>query len=725
LQDFESLHALVQRALASQHVDVIASAADTVNMNADVFGAMGILNDLVMGLCNRQRNLRSRAPLDQTLLLSLTRLIERCQIQASNFKSLATDLALCEQQVSTAACSPASDNMVLANAGVITSDVNIDRILVSGNTMDEQLMARLFSAIVERCVKQISTQTTNLVTPSRWFTQLRAFDRTHFDRLSQNLLTKLAGNAGLEQIRILLTALVGSNCMEISVALQAWDRRVDAISSTNEAAAARLSLAALQVFLPRSNRTDSCLSVEAYRFKLAQSYICRERASSMLRFLKQALSGSADLTNLARLGPFQDMIRVYAVKHLPDLMDALSIGPNMVVKSQNVRIVVQNLLDLPANQLNDADDDLSSIMKLVDEYSLPLCKAALKCLLPDIVPCLGSSQSSRSITTAFKEIIELGNPLWAQLISAIPTDAVDELHRWGLEVTLHSITQLLSTIQTDELPELDIMSSRMSVTALTAQYISFRDTCDYSSLIEGFAAFNNILEQVDMHQEGRIRGVCTWLDMSIRIIATIIITTSTQAELSSLQQRGRLLCVCCQLLSNTQLQAQQLLSTDLFDISCLLASALNPDQLASVARLLPPAKRLDARVEFILGVQRPASSWLVLASRIPATHATSSPTILQGAFQTTCRTSQPPTPVQRSSSQTAALGGGLQSPGSSQPKTPTISTPQNRTSGALAHELKYGLFAMRPWEMMPDPTTNAGLNDASLSLTMFAARRGI
>jgi len=725
LQDFESLHILVQRALASQYVDVIASAADTVNMNADVFGAMGVLNDLVMNLCNRQRSLRSRVPLDRTLLLSVTRLVERCQMQGSNFKSLAIDLALCEQQVSTAACSPASDNVVLANAGVINSDADIDRILVSGNMMDEQLMARLFSATVERCVKQISTQTTDLVTPSRWFSQLRAFDRAHFDRLSQNLLTKLAGNAGLEQIRILLTALVGSNCMEISVALQAWDRRVDAISSTNEAAAARLSLAALQVFLPRSNSADSCLSIEGYRFKLAQSYICRERASSMQRFLKQALSGSADLTNLARFVPFQDLLRVYAVKHLPDLMETLSVGPNMAVKSQNVRVVMQNLLDLPTNQLDGADDDLSSIMKLVDEYSLPLCKAALKCLLPDNAPCLGSSQSSSSITTAFKEIIELGNPLWAQLISAIPTDAVDELHKWGLELTLHSLTQLVSTIQTENLPESDIMSSRMSVTALTAQYISFRDTCDYSSLIEGFAAFNDILEQVDMNQEDRIRGVCTWLDVSIRMIATIIITASTQAELSGLQQRGRLLCVCCQLLSNTQLQAQRFLSTDLFDMSCLLASALNPDQLASVARLLPPAKRLDARVRFILGVQRPASSWLVLASRVPTTNATSSPTILQGAFQTTSRTSQPPTPVQRSSSQTAALGGGLQSPGSSQPRTPTISTPQNRTGGGLAHELKYGPFAMRPWEMMPDPTTSAGLNDASLSLTMFAARRGI
>jgi len=725
LQDFESLAALIRGSSTSKYAESLASAADTVNMNAEVFGAMGVLNDLVLNLCDRQRTLRSKLPFDRAFLLSLTRLAEHCQLSASVTKSLAADLAVCEQHVSSAACSPASDNMVLANAGIVNSDADIDRILLSGNTMDEQLMARLFSSIVERCVKQISTNATDLVTPSRWFTQLRAFDRAHFDRLSQNLLTKLAGNAGLEQIRVLLTALVGSNCMEINVALQAWDRRIEAISSTNEAAAARLSIAALQVFLPRPTSADHFFSVEGYRFRLAQTYVCRERAPSMIRFLKQSLSGSTDLTNLLSLENFQDLLRIYAVRHLPDLMDALSVGTNVAVKSQNVRVVIQSLLNMPSDETTDAGTVLASIMRLVDDFSLPICKIAMRCLLSNTGPSSSTNQTSNPVSAAFKEIIRSGSPLWPQLIDAMPIDALDELHKWALEATSEGLAQLASTTRTENPPDQEVLKSYMAVTALTAPHVSSRDTCDYSSLLDGLAAFEDMLRQVDVHERCRIKDVCCWLDRFIRFVTTIVTATTTQADLSSLQQRGRLLSVCCNLLSHTELQAQQALCENLFDVSSLLASGLNPDQLASVARQLSPAKRLDARLGFILGVETPVSAWLVLVSRSSTTNATSSPTILQGAFQMTSKTNQPPTPVQRSVSQSTTMGGDLQSPGSLQSKTPTISAPQNRVGGPLAHDLKYAQFMMRPWEMMPDPTTSAGQNDASLSLTMFAARRAI
>ncbi|GAB7345987.1 hypothetical protein MBLNU457_4764t2 [Dothideomycetes sp. NU457] len=723
LQDFESLAALVRQSSMSQYAESLASAADTVNMNAEVFGAMGILNDLVMNLCNRQRTLRSRLPFDRAFLLSLTRLAEHCQLSASMTKSLAADLAVCEQQVSSAACSPASDNMVLANAGIVNSDADIDRILLSGNTMDEQLMARLFSSIVERCVKQISTKAMDVVTPSRWFTQLRAFDRAHFDRLAQNLLTKLAGNAGLEQIRVLLTALVGSNCMEISVALQAWDHRIEAISSTNEAAAARLSLAALQVFLPRPIIADNSFSIEGYRFRLAQTYVCRERAPSMIRFLKQLLSGSADLTNLLSLENFQHLLRSYAVKHLPDLMDALSVGAN-VVKDQNVRVVIQSMLSMPSDGATEAAAVLASIMKLVDDFSLPVCKIALRCLLPNAGPSSSNTKTSNTVTAAFKEIIQSGNPLWPQLIDAMPIDAVHDLHKWGLEATSEGLTQLAHTTRTGGAPEQEVLKNYMAVTALTAAHVSSRDICDYSTLLNGLAAFEDMLREIDVHEQYRIKDVCSWLDTCIRFVTTIVGST-TQADLPSLQQRGRLLFICCNLLCHAELQAQQALCESLFDVASFLASGLNPDQLASVARQLSPANRLDARLGFLLGTETPIAAWLVLVSRSPTTNVTSSPNIPQGAFQLTSKTTQSPTGLHRSASQSASLSGDLQSPSSSQPKTPTTSTPQNRAGGQFAHELKYAPFMMRPWEMMPDPTTSAGQNDASLSLTMFAARRAI
>lgn len=44
-------------------------------------------------------------------------------------------------------------------------------------------------------------------------------------------------------------------------------------------------------------------------------------------------------------------------------------------------------------------------------------------------------------------------------------------------------------------------------------------------------------------------------------------------------------------------------------------------------------------------------------------------------------------------------------------------------AGPWGPEIKFTPFNLRRWEIMPDPTPNMGENDASLSLTLFAARR--
>ncbi|KAG9970389.1 hypothetical protein KCU72_g24648, partial [Aureobasidium melanogenum] len=212
-EDYPSLAKVLAAASSCSNPQILAAAADTINLNIEIFATMGFLPALISQIYQQQRRLRSRQPLDRTFLLALSRLVRRIPSSVMYAKTLDSELAMCEIQSSTTACSPASDSMAISHSGSVDSNDDIDRVLTSGNTMDEQLMVRMFTTIADRSVKMGPE---GLSRASTWFAQLRSFDQTTFEQLVQKLVNRMAETiAPCETVEGVVASLVGSSCLKL------------------------------------------------------------------------------------------------------------------------------------------------------------------------------------------------------------------------------------------------------------------------------------------------------------------------------------------------------------------------------------------------------------------------------------------------------------------------------------------------------------------------------
>jgi mediator of RNA polymerase II transcription subunit 12 len=91
------------------------------------------------------------------------------------------DLNQLSQKNTLAACSPASDNMGEVMQTGSFSDDEIERILSSGTSMDQQMMARVLRKIVGNLEEHLAKGSLHLHPHHTWFHRLRSFDEPAFE----------------------------------------------------------------------------------------------------------------------------------------------------------------------------------------------------------------------------------------------------------------------------------------------------------------------------------------------------------------------------------------------------------------------------------------------------------------------------------------------------------------------------------------------------------------
>lgn len=160
----------------------------------------------------------------------------------------------------------------------------------------------------------------------------------------------------------------------------------------------------------------------------------------------------------------------------------------------------------------------------------------------------------------------------------------------------------------------------------------------------------------------------------------------------------------------------------LFDCATLVVRGFSAESLAILYKRLSDDVKQDPRVRSVLGVEESDARWLASATKVTLQQQTSSgsPTVTQGAFQSPARPTiglaRPALPGQQQAISMATASSQI----AQALPTPSALT---RAMGGAAQDTKYTPFVLRRWELMQDPTPNAGENDTSLSLQLFAARR--
>lgn len=454
---------------------LVTDFAATIERHLSIFGAIGSLEMLTSRLLQCYARARRDVRLDKPCILSTMAI---CRIQpafAGQITYLENDLLTCEQQHPAAVCSPASDSILAVQNGTINADEDIDRILASGNTMDEQMLARLFSAIVERTVKWTVHGSVSLSGPSKWFSQLRTFDIPTFDRHMNNLVSKLVVNAGTDQVRAIIIALVASGCLRLEDTLSGFEKRLDALEAAAAPQLARFAIGTLQTLLPLDDLESQSRCAEIYRFRTAQRHVCDQHRSTVLRFVWHALSAPSEMSNLLFTKPVVMWLSACCVEDPAAVQSSLHLHESGGEHRNDQLMKLLTAMSTGAPILGSPPAvaealDCGALIQSSNALRLPHTRMILRKF------CSGASQEAQhhEIVQPLMAAIREDNALWPYLIDSVGTTVVRQLRHEACDLILrtaeHFASGSLSSIDEAKI------SNSLTVATMTSPHAMPDDT---------------------------------------------------------------------------------------------------------------------------------------------------------------------------------------------------------------------------------------------------------
>jgi mediator of RNA polymerase II transcription subunit 12 len=374
LERFEDLAILadvVGVATSSLDSGVLASATDTMHYHLKAFRAIGAFDFLFGRVVTRYAAIRTIRFPERELLLSLTGLVRTVHVDGQLLQLLNYDLSRLDQRNSIAACSPASDNMGEISQNTAShSDDEIERILSSGNSMDQQVMARVLRKITCNLKEHVGSSQLHSDSYSVWFHRLRSFDESTFDAVLNEWLTSCLSTHQVEASRIVLPHLVASGCIALTGFLDLLQAHVSKSKTGQPELTFQTAVKGLESLLPTRDLVSWCSPQDAYRYRLDQYKLCFETDARILRFV-------CEVVELAQSSPSQQLQA--KLSHLLAGEPVLSILKHCILVSPGCLSKLR-----PANLSRRTVDQFlqSSLSTLLDPFG-HLCKC--DCIQYDIL----------------------------------------------------------------------------------------------------------------------------------------------------------------------------------------------------------------------------------------------------------------------------------------------------------------------------------------------------
>lgn len=437
LEQFEDLPLLadvVHIVTSSLDPSVLASVTDTMHYHLKAFRAIGAFDSLFSRVVTRYAAIRTVRFPERELLLSLLNLTRTLHLDNSLLQLLNYDISRLDQKNSMAACSPASDNMgeVMYNNISTSPEEEIERILSSGNSMDQQVMARVLRKItgsLQECVSKGFLQSDSY---SSWFHRLRSFDDSTFDVVLNEWVNMSLINHQVEVLFLALPTLVGSGCMPLSGFLDSLRAYVSKTAPGQPEMAFRVALEGLQSLLPLDVLTGTWSPQDRYRYRLEQYNLCYEADARVLQFIGELVELGTTLPTQKVGQPLRHLLSNSAVlgilKHYTlageaSLSKLNAANLNGDLKRQYLKLSFSSLLD-PAGELGklpqniyytppDENPDLVkktpenqilAIFDIASELSMPFCRSTIQQIFE--TDSTSTEQSSDGLSAALLDAIK-------------------------------------------------------------------------------------------------------------------------------------------------------------------------------------------------------------------------------------------------------------------------------------------------------------------------------
>ncbi|KAF2176168.1 hypothetical protein K469DRAFT_678997 [Zopfia rhizophila CBS 207.26] len=633
--------------------DVLTSVADTLHYHHKAFGAIGAFNPLFQKAAMRYAAIRTVRFPDRELLIALADLSRTAQADAQLTQLLAYDLSRCEQKNSVAACSPVSDNMteVMHNTPMDTDD-EIDRILSSGTSMDQQIMTRVFGKITLKLEEQVAKNSVQSDGYASWFYRLRGFDEKAFDKLLTEWLSSLLMNHQGKLVLAGLPPLITSGCLTLSQFLATSRRCISNKKSSNEEAAMRMCVEVLNALLPSEHLNRLCQPQDAYRYRLEQRKFCQDSDGQVLQFIRETVEScssqlsptlDAQISSLLSSNRLRTIIRQFAVIDVQRLSKALGIGMQSVSEAVSSRIksLLDGLLD-PANALQlsqkTLDEQVRTVVDSADDLSLPFCQFELRQIF-----CANGTSSdpsddtiSAALLEAIKTAVEKDQSPWSDLVAGLDGELTSKIREHAEREILKASAFLSGAIASQ--PEASgrgdeaFLRKYLTVIDYTTSETPKDGQCSiFPSLVERLKGvvgvlgkWNNLASMEAMTSPPALR-LCLWLNSLLQLS---VVHISMASNKSSNQTQAAFLWSLRSLCTHPALEAYPSTTEYIFDVAVLFSDSISDEVRNNVAKLDATKPTDDPRCAFIFGSTPSPDGWLGLTKPVaPSTtpQAASSP----------------------------------------------------------------------------------------------------
>ncbi|KAK5998819.1 Mediator of RNA polymerase II transcription subunit 12 [Cladobotryum mycophilum] len=724
VQDFSILSEVIKVCIQSANIDVLSSCVDTVNLNLQIFSAMGGMDDLFNRFMSRLKAaVQERGIAARPLLSSLACLANRMPGREDIAKQLTHDLTQSDRNNAIDACSPVSDNMVgPAQSAEGEVSEQIDKLLASGNSIDHPTMNRLFRYIVPRLDAGWTKMDDSRRVFASLLTRLRIFDSQHFDKLMADWVSSYVRFMKERQpLSALLPLLIITHCLPISSLLPSTPPPActsgPAPDQTTKPGSATYFQELLQLILMRLPPGTGLSTEEEYRFRIYQHSAKSNYDKGFLGLLRSAIieyvevrdqpdTFALPLDDPACWQNIIESLRPLIVTSLPLVTELLA--KNIPTEATKLIHDIMSKLLVP-QELGDPPPSFDQVLGLANELTMPFCQIKLNLDLTLAQQGVTDNKEQKSsqfelFAKAMDRALEAQNIMWTSMLPCLTDDITQHLKNQARARFLELIPSTKSPKLTEAATNANSIRLAKNLLAVVQAIVSGQPPPKsaqlHGSLAEKLAELVDIIAARDQ-EKARLRPVVLddWLPAFLRFLTLhSICAEPVNSSLNlSIQgktiipanhdARGRILLVLCRLLLELDALPGQTagdLSPQVFDIALLLADAL-PDEVRALC---------------VKGI-------LLLPGVMPSMNTSSDPRLFY-IFSTL-----QPTPKDNLMM-------------AHREKTSMSHSAAYRGMGAMygigpASQPKHSPFVLRRWEMLSEPTPNVGENDTSLNLSLFEA----
>jgi len=685
--DYSMLADVLKIVTSSNDAEVLASCADTLDLHIEIFAAIGALKGLFDILITRLRALTDEIDsIPRVFLVSLSELASRLPEQTMIAQQLAQELAQSDRKTAADACSPVSDHMALVQTAEADFTDEIEKVLASGNSMDQATLERLFQRIILRLEESWEKSPEQQRSCGLLLTRLRTFDAQQFDILMTGWVKRLLRLQSRPTMIQSFGPLISFGCLSL--------RDVIVSSSSTEGKgrpqAASTAHEALALLIASSSLPEAMTVEEGYRLRIRQAHMQKDHPVEVLNVIRHVFGEPIESDNSDNLldtkillggVDFHELLQGLVLSDVYGFTDNLVVPLLQSSTAEAVATIGEHVDTLLSASNENGSITTEVLLNLADDLSLPFCQVKLASMFrrEDTVMegVEGQSEDLEGFDRAIESAVTAGKTTWASIVPLLDASIARRL-RQRAEARFLALFPSPRTMSGEDSMQTRITHAENLLHIIDATAYSMSTTTSFpyvANLASDIVTTLNglwLLLSNSQSQDIRESIMSKWLPLLLSF--TTIHASAFEATKAGHENRAKTILALAaiflqmQTLDTTTEDIKNLIEQT-FDLALYLVDSLPEDMRQQCIRSLRETVS-SPRISYLFSFAANPTEWLVLSQ-----------------------------------------------------KEKLVARPGAGAVERAVEKEKLVPFSLKRWEMLGEPTPNVGENDTSLSLTLFGARR--